>query len=132
MKDAAEYLNAIKALIVLTPEIVRWEIVREEAQGDVGLLRYRLTLNDGSLLELFELFAVVDQALHIQKYSFHWQTRAGVLIKRWDNAAHHPEVLTHPHHLHRGAELNVLPCQPMDVEAVLAMVVEEVGARGVV
>lgn len=128
MKDAADYLNAIKAFIVLTPEITLWEIIREEAQGDVGLFRFRLTWSDGSLLEMFELFAVVDRAIRVQKYSFHWQTRNGGLIKRWDNAAHHPEVLTHPHHLHKGAELDVLPCQPMDVEAVLAMVAEEVEA----
>ena len=125
MRDAAEYLNAIKAFIVLTPEITRWEIIREEAQGDVGLFRYRLTLHDGSLLELFELFAIVEQTIRVQKYSFHWQTRNGALIKRWDNAAHHPEVRTHPHHIHEGAELNVLPCLPVDVEAILAIVVEE-------
>ena len=132
MKDANEYLNAIKARIVLTPEIVRWEIIREEAQGDVGLFRYRLTLHDSSLLELFVLFAVVDREIRVQKYSFHWQTGTGGLIKRWDNAAHHPEVMTYPHHLHKGAELNVLPCQPMDVEAVLAIVVEEVEEREIV
>ena len=127
MKDAVDYLNTIKAFIVLTPQIVRWEIIREEAQGDIGLFRYRLTLHDGSLLEMFELFAVADLAVRVQKYSFHWQTENGGLIKRWDNAAHHPEVVTHPYHIHDGAELNVLPSQPMDVEAVIAIIVEMIG-----
>ncbi|HQE94024.1 MAG TPA: DUF6516 family protein [Anaerolineae bacterium] len=127
MKDAADYLNAIKALIVLTPEIIHWEIVREEAQGDVGLFRYRLTLHDGSLLELFELFAVMDREIQVQKYSFHWQTRNGGLIRRWDNAAHHPEVATHPYRIHDGTELNVLPCQPMNAEAIVAIIVETIG-----
>jgi hypothetical protein len=56
VKDAAEYLNHIKALIVLMPQIVLWEIVREEAQGDIGVFRYRLTLHDDSLVGMFELF----------------------------------------------------------------------------
>lgn len=128
MKDATEYLNSIKALIVLTPQIVRWEIVREEAQGDVGLFRYRLTLHDGSRLEMFELFVVVDETACVQKYSFHWQTRDGGLIKRWDNATHHPGVMTYPHHIHNGAELNVLPHQPVDAETIFAIIVEEIRA----
>jgi hypothetical protein len=67
VKDAADYLNAIKAFIVLTPEITRWEIICEEAQGDIGLFRYRFTWSDGSLLEMFELFAVVDRRICVQK-----------------------------------------------------------------
>lgn len=128
MKDVADYLNRVKALIILTPQIIHWEIVREEAQGDVGLFRYRLTLCDDSLLEMFELFAVVDEVVRVQKYSFHWQTREGGLIKRWDNAAHHPEVTTYPHHVHDGAELSVAPHQFVDADAIFALIVEELGA----
>jgi len=127
VKDASDYLNAIKAFIVLTPEITRWEIIREEAQGDVGLFRYRLTWSDGSLLEMFELFAVVDRTISVRKYSFHWQTQNGNLIKRWDNATHHPEVKTHPYHIHDGLELNVLPCQPVDAETIISLIVDTIG-----
>ena len=45
--------------------------------------------------------------LEVEKYSFHWQDAVGNLLKRWDNAAHHPEVVTNPHHIHDGAEENV-------------------------
>jgi len=128
VNDASDYLNAIKAFIVLTPEITRWEIIREEAQGDVGLFRYRLTWSDGSLLEMFELFAVEDQTICVQKYSFHWQTRNGGLIKRWDNAAHHPEVKTHLHHIHDGVELNVPPQQPVSPKRLMTTAVA--GALG--
>jgi len=33
------------------------------------------------------------------KYRYHWQTGSGKLIKRWDNAPHHPEIDTFPDHL---------------------------------
>jgi len=78
--------------------------VREEAQGDIGLLRYRLMLHNGDLLEMFERFRIVQGRLQVDKYSFHLQDSNGKLRKRWDNAAHHPEVATRPHHVHEGRE----------------------------
>jgi len=60
VKDAADYLAYIKALIVENPQVLRWTVVREEMQGDMGMLRYRLTLRDSGLLEMFELFQVVE------------------------------------------------------------------------
>jgi hypothetical protein len=125
VKNAADYLGHIKALIALNRQVVHWKVVREEAQGDMGLLRYRLTLRDGGLLEMFERFQVVGGRLQVTKYSFHWQDADGQPRKRWDNAAHHPEVPTRPHHVHDGAEANVLPHGPISAEEVLAIIAEE-------
>jgi len=122
VRDAAEYLSHIRALIALMPQIVHCQVLREEAQGDTGLFRYRLSLRDDSSLEVFELFQVVDGEIKIRKYSFHWQDSQSGLIKRWDNAAHHPEVITYPHHVHKGAESNVLPHQSVDIEVILSIV----------
>jgi len=61
VRDAVEYLAQIKALIVLNPQVTDWTTVREEAQGDAGLFRYRLTLHDGGLLEMFELFSWIKK-----------------------------------------------------------------------
>jgi hypothetical protein len=125
VKNAADYLGHVKALIALNRQVVHWKVVREEAQGDVGLLRYRLTLRDGGLLEMFERFQVVGGRLQVTKYSFHWQDTDGQLRRRWDNAAHHPEVPTHPHHVHDSTEANVLPHGPISAEEVLAIIAEE-------
>jgi hypothetical protein len=127
VKNAADYLGHIKALIVLNRQVVHWEVIREEAQGDVGLFRYRLTLRDGGLLEMFERFRIVKERLQMTKYSFHWQGADGQLRRRWDNAAHHPEILTHPHHVHDGMEANVLPHGPISAEDVLAIIAAEAG-----
>ena len=43
MKNAAEYLAEVKALIVMNPKIVHWTALREEVQKDAGLIRYKLT-----------------------------------------------------------------------------------------
>lgn len=125
MKDAANYLAHIKALIVANRQVIHWTVAREEAQGDMGLFRYRLILRDGGLLEMFERFRVVEERVAVAKYSFHWQDAAGQLRKRWDNAAHHPEVPTHPHHVHDGTETDVLPHAPISAEEVLAIIAAE-------
>ena len=67
MNDAAEYLAFVKACIIAHPEVEQCLIVREEAQGEMGLYRYRLTLLGGDLFEMFERFQVVEgrvQAYH--------------------------------------------------------------------
>ena len=56
MKNATEYLARVKALILVSPHVVPSETVREEAEGNMGLFRYRLRLQDDSLLAVFEPF----------------------------------------------------------------------------
>lgn len=124
MKEATDYLAYIKALIVVNPQVLHFSVVREEAQGDRGLLRYRLTLR-GSLIEIFELFQIVEGGAEVTKYSFHWQDMTGKLLKRWDNAAHHRELSTSPHHVHDGKEENVRRHESVSTEEVLALVTAE-------
>ncbi|MBI3949559.1 MAG: hypothetical protein HY314_03790 [Acidobacteria bacterium] len=126
MKDAAEYVTTLKALIAANPQVVQLTIMREETLGDLGMIRYRLTLRSGDLLEMVERFQVVMGKVETTKYSFHWQDVAGGLGKRWDSAAHHPEVSTHPHHVHDGTEGNVFPHEPMSAEKVLALIAAQV------
>ncbi|NLS77419.1 MAG: hypothetical protein GXY76_09200 [Chloroflexi bacterium] len=122
MKNASEYLAHLKSLIILDPQVSHWTVVREEAQGDGGLFRYRLALQDGGLLEMVERFRVVAGEVQVGMYAFHWQDANGALVRRWDNAAHHPEISTYPHHVHEGAEDHVLPHEPVSAERILALV----------
>ena len=125
MRDATYYLTWIKALIVANPKVVHWSVVREEAQGDTGIFRYRLSLCDDSFLEMFEFFQI-QEAVQVIKYSFHWQNPDGQLRKRWDNASHHPEVSTNPFHVHCGDDINATPCEPINAEEVLSIITAEI------
>lgn len=126
MNNARDYIEQIRTLIVSNQQVVSWAIAREEAQGDRGMFRYRLTLQDGSFLELFEFFIVTEAEVQVTKYSFHWQNSDGQLRKRWDNAAHHREISTYPNHVHDKTEENVLPHQPINTEELLAIVTREI------
>ena len=69
MNDAAEYLAFVTACIIAHPQVELCLIVREEAQGDMGLFRYRLTLRGGDLLEMFERFQVVEGRVQVTKFT---------------------------------------------------------------
>jgi len=126
VKNADDYLAWIKSVIALCPEVVNLTILREEAQTDKGLWRYRLILKDGSFLEMFEFFKIASGQVEIIKYSFHWQTKNRELIKRWDNAPHHPEIETYPHH---GSEDSVFPYLPVDIEEILKQVSKHIKSQ---
>ena len=115
----------IKSAIALCPAVIQFTIIREESQIDKGLWGYRLTLKDESLLEMFEFFIIESGQVDIIKYRFHWQQKDGTIIKRWDNAAHHPEISTYPHHLHDGAENTVVECHSIAIQEILTVVSQQ-------
>lgn len=123
MHDAADYIDEIKSLLISAPFVVDVEILREEAIGNDGLYRLRAKLEDGSEVQMFERFELVEHGLTlVGKYSFHWQQQNGTLLKRWDNAPHHPEIATFPDHVHDGREENVIPCAPMNGVRILKLI----------
>jgi hypothetical protein len=96
------------------------ELVEEEG---VQFLRAKAEMFDGSVLYVRELF-FRDHS----KYSYHWQTQTGTLLLRWDNAPHHPEIPTFPHHRHEGERVS--PSVRVTVEEVLAELAARLGRRG--
>ena len=55
---------------------------------------------DGSTLQFLELIDRKDDEIIRPKYRFHFMDSADKMIFRYDNAPHHPEVATYPHHKH--------------------------------
>jgi hypothetical protein len=107
-----EYLYQIDELLSISPFVRDVEILRRSVWDTdfekVLNYRYRILLSDGSFVEMTERVLEVHGTLEVTKYRHHWQDGNGVLIKRWDNAPHHPAIETFPHHQHQGAEESVL------------------------
>lgn len=122
MKDAADYLLYIRSVILLDDQVQHWQIMREEAQSNTGLLRYRLLLHTDDVLDIFERFTIEQGKAFITRYSYHWQRANQQFVKRWDNTPHYPAIATHPHHLHDGDENNVLPHPSIKLTDVLTLI----------
>lgn len=87
-----------------------------------GNLRIRLRFSDNSLLELSEAIQITGNTLQQISHRYHYQTSVGKTIFRYDDAPHHPEIKTYPHHKHVFDE--VLECSHPDIEMVINEVKE--------
>ena len=121
------YMNDLDVLISASPSIVDIDIIRRDIR-DTGLektalFRYRIKLIDESLIEITERILEETGRLTTTKYMYHWQTGSGKLIKRWDNAPHHPEIDTFPDHLHDGSEENVKSFRKMNALEILTVII---------
>ncbi|HEV8713987.1 MAG TPA: DUF6516 family protein [Candidatus Binatia bacterium] len=68
-----------------------------------GIIDGTLYFYDGSRLEFTERVAIEER--HPVKSVYRYQyVRAGEAVLRYDNASHHPDLPTFPHHKHVGNE----------------------------
>jgi hypothetical protein len=74
--------------------------LQEIVPGREGIIEVRLRFWDGSLLEFVEVLIEHGVVLVKTEYAYHYQDAQNQLIFRYDNAPHHPEISTHPHHKH--------------------------------
>jgi hypothetical protein len=87
---------------------------RSTQRGSIkGLLRF----SDHSQLIFSEAVQWHNQQLLKERYVYHYQNANGELIFRYDNAPHHPTVVTFPHHKHVG--MKVEPASAPDLSEVL-------------
>ncbi len=119
---AIDYITHVKRCFFSKLPIVNFETIYEKAAENAGQYRYRLRLANGDFLAMSERFTIEGGKINVTKYSFHWQDGTGQLRKRWDNAPHHAELSTFPHHLHNGTEEMVLPHPPMTALEVLKII----------
>lgn len=101
--DTGTYLAAIKAKLVNSAIIKYIDIVQEYVTSEHGFFRARLTLRNDDFLEVAEFFRDEQGAVQTVEYRHQWMdSDRRILRKRWDNAAHFPEVPNFPHHVHVG------------------------------
>ena len=111
--------------LTLSPTIESFTILKKrDTEGD-GFLRARAVITDGSLFEISMYWQLTEDDVELVAYRFHWQNEKTQLIKRWDNAKHHPEIKTFPFHVHVGKEETVKKSDAMDLLDVLKVLEAE-------
>ncbi len=99
--------NAIEEQLLQSAHVAYYQIIRKEMIALSGKIRLKISFTNSDVAEFFEYVTVKNNAVQIEKYSFHWQTAQGELKSRWDNAPHHLELPNAPHHKH-NADLSVI------------------------
>ena len=97
-----EYFSAIEEVLLQSPNIIAYKVLRKEVGVTDGKLRVRVSFTDKSIAEFFGYATISGGKIQLSKYSFHWQDENGTLRCRWDNAPHHPDLPNAPHHKHNA------------------------------
>jgi hypothetical protein len=90
--------------------------------GSFEQVKADLHLVDGSRLHINEVYVLGE----LRKYAYYRLSPVGEVIQGWDNAPHHPEVASYPHHLHQ--ENAVYPSQVRSLDDVMALLETELQA----
>jgi len=84
-----------------------------------GLIRCRVFFWDGSYLDIYEVVST-ELGYPVRVHYSYTYLREGQRVFRYDNAPHHPEIVTHPHHKHVGAADRLAPADQPSLSQVLA------------
>lgn len=96
------YFRKIEEIFHSCPLTVSINIQTEIVDINLGYFKAQVKFVDDSELHVFEFVSVENDKPVVEKYRYHYQDSKGKLVKRWDNAKHHPEIKTFPDHVHIG------------------------------
>ena len=97
-------------------EIINSQSVNKKAYNDkLGLITGDIEFEDESELSFMELKDTEQQEK--KKYKYHYMDKNKDLNFRYDNAKHHPEIETHPHHKHTPS--GIVPSEEPEIGDVL-------------
>jgi hypothetical protein len=129
MQTIDDYFKKIQKIIANSKIVASTNIKYIKVLENEGYMQGNLTLIDGSELRLPEYTKISHGRPNVVKYRFQWQV-AGELIARWNNAPHHPEVETFPHHKHVKAEDKPEPSNVKNLISVLKEIEAEIVSKG--
>ena len=91
-----------------------------------GLVRCRVFFWDNSYLDFQETVST-ELGYPVRIHYAYTYLRQGQRVFRYDNAPHHPEIATHPHHKHIGPLERPAPADAPTLRQVLAEIEEMLG-----
>jgi hypothetical protein len=95
------YLAFVEDIVYARKDVSVESFLVEEIEPEAtAIVEGRLRYWDGSLFKFIEHLVVYGAVLTKTRYAYHYQDGEDMLVFRYDNVAHHPEVATHPHHKH--------------------------------
>ena len=100
----AKFEETVKRIVIL------------ELDGEA--LRLILYLKDDTNLRVAEQW----EGNTLKRYSYYWLTSVNELRIGWDNAPHHAQMETFPHHKHVERQQNMVPSDETCLEEVMEII----------
>ena len=100
------FVENIEKTIASTPIILSSNIQKQFGpDNETVYLKGSLLFIDFSVLEIAIFAAKIHNTVSIDKYRFHYKDKQGQMLFRYDNAPHHPEIPSYPHHKHTSNKI---------------------------
>ncbi|MCO6449930.1 MAG: hypothetical protein J5I90_03985 [Caldilineales bacterium] len=116
-----EYLASVEASLRDDERISRIEepVISLASDDFNGLFRCRVRFWDESYLDIYEVVST-ELGYPLRVHYAYSYLRHGKRVFRYDNAPHHPEILTHPHHKHVGPDDHLAPAEQPSLNQILS------------
>lgn len=95
-----EHFDDIEGIIRDDLLVIFLDFHRVYAGPKTAYIKGKVRFIDNSLLSLFQHVCFKEGKLIITDYRYHYMDSKNRLIFRYDNAPHHPDLTTFPHHKH--------------------------------
>jgi len=116
-----KYFDSIITELITSEIVDDFTVLKRKVTIADGYLRIRVDLIKNHLLEISIYCQIKRSGVEIVDYRFHWQDKHGKLIKRWDNARHHPQLSSYPDHVHVEQDENVFSSEKIDFQKLMGM-----------
>ncbi|MBI3360033.1 MAG: hypothetical protein HY023_02880 [Chloroflexi bacterium] len=127
MAALAAQFDEHEHLLLASPAVARFVVVKRRALEREGYIRVRAELIGGGLLEFSEFWdGAAEGEIDLREYTYHWQDAIGQLVRRWDTAKHHPDLPHAPHHIHLADGTTVDNPWPATLQSVIKEIEEQV------
>ena len=93
-----DYFSEIQSLIRSSIFVENVDVGYDAKSRIIGIVHGILGMIDGSTLQFMELVNIKRDKMIRLKYRFHLTNVTDEMVFRYDNAPHHPEIATYPHH----------------------------------
>ena len=116
----ADYFAGLERTLRRNPQVSKLEEPFTCLASDDfnGLVRGRVFFWDGSYLDLYEVIST-ELGYPVRISYAYTYLKEGRRIFRYDNAPHHPEIVTFPHHKHIGPQDRLTPADQPSLNSVL-------------
>ncbi len=126
--NAQAYHRRVIEIIAACPLVISLDIAFREIDENECYIKGVLHLTGGHTLHLAEYVVTEPEPPTRLKYRYQLQGADQLRVVRWDNAPHHQDMETFPHHWH-DADNMAHPSPAMDLESVLAQALAIVGEK---
>ncbi len=123
-----DYFSSFERGLYQNPQISKIEnpIILLTSDDYNGLIRCRVTFWDGSFLDIYEVVSTeLGYPVRISYAYAYLQKNERVF--RYDNAPHHPEIVTHPHHKHIGLKDRLAPADQPSLSQIISEILALLG-----